>query len=207
MIIPLTNLVAEGSTDMRWLTATQPHGANLVVASSASSHPAALRTARESYRWLLAEGLLDATWLYQALHVLVQARLELLNMHGLVDWQPAGRRLDADLGGILRLLVGRAPRGGGGGGRRLALMPQPGWQGHAGGHHRLPRPAPAPLPFPLQLQHALHPPTCWQAATAPSHPLLSLPPDLRQVAVVPSQRPCEGGLTASSLQPRELNTA
>ena len=99
---------------MRWLTATQPHGANLVVASSASSHPAALRTARESYRWLLAEGLLDATWLYQALHVLVQARLELLNMHGLVDWQPAGRRLDADLGGILRLLVGRAPRGGGG---------------------------------------------------------------------------------------------
>ena len=97
--------------------------------------------------------------------------------------------------------------GGWGWGGGLALMPQPGWQGHAGGHHRLPRPAPAPLPFPLQLQHALHPPTCWQAATAPSHPLLSLPPDLRQVAVVPSQRPCEGGLTASSLQPRELNTA
>lgn len=129
MIIPLTNLVAEGSTDMRWLTATQPHGANLVVASSASSHPAALRTARESYRWLLAEGLLDATWLYQALHVLVQARLELLNMHGLVDWQPAGRRLDADLGGILRLLVGRAPRGGGGWGGGLLLCRSPGGKG------------------------------------------------------------------------------
>jgi hypothetical protein len=41
-----------GGADMRWLTATQPRGANVVAASS---HPAALRTARELYMWPVVE--------------------------------------------------------------------------------------------------------------------------------------------------------
>ncbi len=42
----------EGGADMRWLSAAQPAGANLVVASS---HPAALRTARGVYMWPVIE--------------------------------------------------------------------------------------------------------------------------------------------------------